>query len=81
MFFNKKNPPDEENPSEEELAEAVVENTKETEAEKAEKRRARLERKFLKEHAEKSARRARLVAPLLLILTGVVTYIVWVLSQ
>lgn len=83
MFFKKKNAPEpeEEELSEDDLAEAVLENTKETEAEKEAKKRARLERKFLKEQAEKSARRARLVAPVLLVISGLVTYIVWVLSQ
>jgi hypothetical protein len=52
-------------------------STEEIEAEKEAKRFAREERKFLKEAEKKRKQRQRFIAPILLILTIIISFILW----
>lgn len=56
-------------------AEEIEKSTEEIEAEKEQKKFEREERKFLKEHAKKRQKMERLIAPLLLILTIILSYL------
>lgn len=60
-----------------EKAKKIKRSTEEIEAEKERKRLAREEKKFQKEHQKKLQRLERWVAPVLLILTIIISYIVW----
>ncbi len=55
--------------------------TQEIEEEKYQKKLAREERKFHKEQALKRKKRERWVAPVLLLLTILVSYLVWIFSR
>jgi hypothetical protein len=65
----------------EQKAEQLERTTEEIEAEKERRRFEREEKKFLKEHAKKSKARERFIAPLLLILTILISYIIFLLRQ
>jgi hypothetical protein len=62
-------------------AEEVLRSIEEIEAEKEAKRFAREEKKFLKAHRKKQEQREKLVAPILLILTVLISYFLYWLSQ
>ena len=51
------------------------------EEEKRQKRFEREEKKFLKAHAKKSQSLQRLVAPLLFVITILISYLVWLFSR
>lgn len=59
-----------------EVAEQLELSTEEIEAEKERKKFAREERKFLKEHQKKRKKIERFIAPLLLILTLIISYLI-----
>jgi hypothetical protein len=58
-------------------AEAIEKTTEEVEAEREQKRLAREEKKFLKTHARKRQKLERLVAPVLLIVTLLLSYLIF----
>lgn len=86
-LFGKKKDPEEElegNPEEQELIEQLDElqkTTEEIEAEKEAKRLAREERKFLKEVEKKRKQKERFVAPLLLIISIIVSLVLWAMNR
>lgn len=61
--------------------EQLIERTKTIEAEKQKKAQERLEKKILKEKKKKRELREKLVAPVLLIFTVVLSYILLVLAE
>ena len=67
--------------NDESAAEQIVKTTEEIEAEKERKRFLREERKFLKQHAEKRKKMERFVAPVLLILTILLSYVIYLMHQ
>lgn len=87
MFGKKKKATDQDSPeltetlSEQEQAAELLAATEETEAEKAQRKFEREERKFLKEQQKKSLSRQRLVAPILLIVTIFISFLIWQLSR
>lgn len=60
--------------------EQLQQTTAEVEAAKEERRLAREERKFLKAHQRKQQQRERLVAPILLVLTMIISFLLMVWS-
>lgn len=56
-------------------------STAEVEAEKEAKRLAREERKFLKEQEQKRKRKERFVAPIILIITVLVSLVLWMVNR
>lgn len=72
----------EESGEEDELIEqldALQMTTEQIEAEKEAKRIAREERKFLKEIQKKKKQRERMIAPFLLLMTIIISMILWVI--
>lgn len=63
------------------MVEKIERSTAEIEAEKAAKKHAREEKKFLKLHAEKRKKWERLVAPVVLFLTILLSYFIWLRSR
>lgn len=71
-------------PGEQELVEQLddlQQTTEEIEAEKEAKRLAREERKFLKEVEKKRKQRERFIAPILLIISIIISLILWVMNR
>jgi hypothetical protein len=68
-------------PEYDEVAAGIEEATDEVESEKERKKFEREERKFLKEHQQKSKQRERWVAPVLLLLTVIISYLVFLFSR
>ncbi len=67
--------------TEEQLAAELAESTEATEEEKAQRRLEREERKFQKEQKIKSLRRQRFVAPILLLVTIFISFLIWRMGQ
>ncbi len=66
---------------EKEVARKVEKSAAEIEAEKEAKKFAREEKKFLKLHAEKRKKWERLIAPVVLILSLIASYFIWIRSH
>jgi len=76
-MFRKKEVVKEDLVSEDEQVAALQLSTEQIEAEKERKKLEREERKFFKEHQKKSQKIQRLVAPVLLILTFIISFLIW----
>ena len=63
------------------MLEKIEKSTAEIEAEKVAKKNAREEKKFLKLHAQKRKKWERLVAPVVLFLTILFSYLIWLRSR
>jgi len=85
-LFGKKQPAEMDNDQSEDgelldQLDALQETTQQVEAEKEAKRLAREERKFLKDLEKKRKQKEKLVAPFLLIVTILISWLLWTLSQ
>jgi hypothetical protein len=67
--------------TEEETAAELEQSIEDIEAEKERKRFEREEKKFLKEHKKKRQKQERFIAPLLLILTLLISYLIYLTTR
>lgn len=62
-------------------AELAMQHAEEIEQQKAEKRRERLRRKLEREHKKKWQRRQKLVAPMILLFSILISALVWMMGS